>query len=207
MMKKASLLLVLQFSATLLLFGNEADSARSWITGKEQWSELEAGRAILIDSSISSKENGDSHSATAALLVDAAPDVVRTVVEDGDKAAGFQEALVSSEIIDRTGSVTLVRQIAKVGLHKVGYVVRQTAENPQLMNFELVDGDLKSMSGFWRFLPVPSEEGTRTLLVYRLSLEPNAPIPGFLVRRSIAICLPQTLVAVRNETLRRAESS
>ena len=195
------------FCLPLTLAAADSESASHWIKTEKQWSELQTGKVILLDSTLSAEEDVKSHSATAAIIVDAVPDVVRNVVEDGNKAAGFQESLVSSEILERSGDTTLVKQVAKVGFHKVSYIVCQTAENPSFMSFKLVEGDLKQMDGFWRFLPISSDSGTKTLLVYRLSLEPNIPIPGFMIRKSIANNLPNTLVSVKEETLRRADGS
>lgn len=177
-----------------------SDAASDWITDTSQWTALHQGEVVLLDSETGS----EGHSATAAVLVDAPPSAVRAVVEDGDRAADFQESLVASRVVERTEDSIVLEQTVKVGLQKVTYRVRQYPRSPRLMDFELESGELKEMDGFWRYLPVSDEGETATLLVYRLSLKPLIPLPGFLVQKSIARNLPNTLRAVRDETTRRA---
>ncbi len=205
-MHPAFLLAVSLSIIPLLLHPKEPDNAADWITASAQWSALQRGEVVLLDSD-TDRSDSSGYSATAAALVAAPPSEVRAVVEDGDAAADFQESLVASRIVKRTEESILVEQTVKVGLKKVTYLVRQYPRSSQLMDFELESGDLKEMSGFWRYLPVANGEKTGTLLVYRLSLKPLVPVPGFLIQKSIAKNLPNTLRAVRDETIRRAAES
>lgn len=183
---------------------SEPSTPSDWIKTDRQWEELRAGKVVLLSSDSGDPGGRGHYSARAALIVNASCREVWAVVDDGDNASRFQESLVSSRIIEKSDSHALLKQVAKVGFHKVEYLVRQNYFPPQLIQFELDKGDLKEMGGFWRFLPL--EEGKRTLIVYELSIEPRIPIPGFILRKSISKNLPDTLTAVRNEALRRAES-
>lgn len=205
-MQSASFLAVFLAALPCLSLPDEPDNPSQWITSPGQWSQLREGKVILLSSDATSSDDS-GYSATAAVVVDAPPSEVWKVVDDGNAAAGFQDSLVSSKVIERAADYTLVEQVVKIGLTKVNYVVRQKPQPPRLMDFELESGDLREMDGFWRCLPLESEGKQRTLLIYRLSLKPAIPIPGFLIRKSIAKNLPATLSSVRDETLRRARSS
>ncbi len=204
-MKSAPLLIaaILLYSHSFLA-ANEKSAPSEWITTDQQWAALRQGEVVLLDSNAGGKERG--HSATAAILVGAPPKEVWDVVFDGNTAADFQASLVTSTIVERSAEFTLVEQVVKVGLHKVKYVVRQAPAPPSLIDFSLESGELEKMDGFWRFLSVGDPADQKTLLVYRLSLEPLIPIPRFMIRKSITNNLPDTLRSVRDETIRRSTS-
>jgi len=179
----------------------EDKSAEDWVSTPEQWKKLSKGEVLLLVSQTDGK--GAGHSATAAILVDAPRGKVWDVVYDSDAAAGFQDSLVSSQIVEETESYALVEQVVKVGFHKAKYVVRQKPDRPDAIVFERESGDMKEIDGFWRFFTVVTGDEEKTLAVYRLSLKPDIPLPGFLVRKSIATNIPDTLYSVRDEVIRR----
>ncbi|MEM9017741.1 MAG: SRPBCC family protein [Verrucomicrobiota bacterium] len=186
----------------------EGNSPDDWITDSSQWAQLKKGEVVLLDSHLEADliaKGSTLHSATAAILVDASPTAVRSVIDDGDRAADFQNSLKSSRVVERTPEYTLLDQTVKIGFHSVSYIVRQIPTSPALIEFTQESGDLERMNGFWRFLDLSESGKEQTLLVYRLSLEPKVKVPPFLLRKSIERNLPETLRSVRVEVAKRAQ--
>ena len=52
-------ILALSFCLPLLLLADESESASKWITTDQQWSELESGKVILLNSTLSSEEDAE----------------------------------------------------------------------------------------------------------------------------------------------------
>lgn len=189
------------------LFGEEPASADDWISTTDQWSQLNAGSVLLLESSLQSGEKEANHAATAAILIDAPVEDVWAVLSDQDKAPDYMKTLLSSKLVEQNDSYSLLEQQVKVGFHKVKYIVKHMPEPPVAIRFERESGDLKEMGGFWRFFPVGEQPNTKTLLVYRLSLKPDFPIPPFIIKKSLTDNLPDTLNSVKSEVLRLQKDS
>ncbi|MEM7602566.1 MAG: SRPBCC family protein [Verrucomicrobiota bacterium] len=159
----------------------EALSPDYWITSAEQWGHLEAGEVVLLDASKESGGSGEGHAATAAILIHSPIEPVWNVVNDHDKAPEFIKSLIASKTIEKDTGYSILQQQVKVGFYRVNYMAELRLKPPDLIEFDQVSGDLKSMDGFWRFISVESETGSKTLLIYRLSLKPDFPVPPFLI--------------------------
>lgn len=196
------LLNVLVLSSFTMLRGEEASYPQDWIKTPEQWTYLHAGEVILLESSGKAGAKDSNHAAMAAILIDASLEDVWSVVNDQDKAPGYIKTLISSKLVEDHETYSLLEQQVKVGFHKVTYIVKHMPEPQNAIHFQRESGDLKDMGGFWRFIPVVDEEETKTLLIYRLSLKPDFPIPPFLIKKSLTENLPDTLKSVKGEVLR-----
>ncbi len=164
---------------------------------------MENGEVVLLEES--SKDAADEtaaededHGVTAAILIDARPRDVWDFVADKEAAPDYIDSLESAEVIEETEEHVLIRQVMKLGpLPRISYVVKHSPTPPHTVNFERHSGDLKKISGFWKFLPV--EDGRKCLLVYRLSLKPGFLVPNFVVRNSLRKSLPDALRTVREQ--------
>ncbi len=192
---------------TTLLSAEEQPSVEDWISTAQQWSQLGAGSVILLESSGGSDSKEANHAGMAAILIDAPVENVWNVVNDQDKAPGYIKTLLSSELVEKCDTYSLIEQEVKVGFHKVKYVVKHVPEQPIAIHFKRDSGDLKEMGGYWRFFPIGEGEETKTLLIYRLSLKPDFPIPPFLIKKSLSDNLPDTLYSVKGEVLRLQKDS
>lgn len=198
----------LLFTSLLALSSLRADASDEsrnpvdWIKTKAQWTALEAGEVIVLESTGQSDRADADHAAMAAILVAAPVEQVWDVVNDQDKAPDYIKTLLSSKLLEDHGSYSLLQQQVKVGFHKVKYIVKHMPSPPSVIHFARESGDLKAMDGFWRFLPVGEGPDAGTLLIYRLCLKPDFPVPAFLIRKSLSENLPDTLISVKNEVLR-----
>ncbi len=177
------------------------DDATDYIATGEEWKQLRKGEVILLEISaaILKAENAkqDQHAAAAAILVDAPPSAVWAVIADKEAAPEYIESLESATIIEHSAEYQLIEQVMKLGpLPKVTYVVKHTPLPPHTVRFERHSGDLKSITGFWKMLPV--DGGSKCLVVYRLGLKPGFLVPNFVIRNALKKSLPDALRAVRD---------
>ncbi|MEM6278236.1 MAG: SRPBCC family protein [Verrucomicrobiota bacterium] len=184
----------------------ETDPLENWIEIPDQWEALHRGDVVILDASAPGEEEKSDHSAMAAVLIEAPVLNVWAVLNDHNRSPDYIKTLLSSSLMEEKEDHALLEQKVKVGFHKVSYVVKHTPEPHSIIHFERVSGDMKSMDGFWRFFPVEGEESPSTLLIYRLSLKPDFPVPGFLIRKSLSDNLPDTLRSVRAEVYRKLEN-
>jgi len=68
------------------------------------------------------------------------------------------------------------------------------------IGFRLLSGDLQHLDGGWQLEPVTG--GTRVTYEARVGF--SAFVPGFLVRQSLVADVPKFMVAIRDESIRRA---
>ena len=188
-------------------YPDESSTPDFWIKSPDQWASLKAGEVVIIESPDKSDSKDSDHAAMAAILIDSPVIPVWDIVNDQDKAPHYLKTLLSSELLEQHEGYSLIEQQVKVGFHKVKYVVKHMPTPPSVINFSRESGDLKEMAGFWRFIEVGEESEAKTLLIYRLSLKPDFPVPQFLIRKSLSENLPDTLISVRNEVLRARKDS
>jgi len=63
------------------------------------------------------------------------------------------------------------------------------------IEFRLVSGDLKKMSGSWVLTPM--DQGRETLLTHVIELQPSLPAPRWLVRSTLVHDLPDMVACLR----------
>ncbi len=173
-----------------------------WVKTAEQQTALKAGQVIILESIDNSEGGTPDHATTAAVLINAPLSAVWDVVSDQNEAPNYIKTLLSSKVVKEESDYSLIQQRVKVGFHKIDYMVKHIPAPPSIIRFERVSGDLKSMDGFWRFIPISGEAGEGTLLIYKLSLQPDFPVPAFLIRKSLTDNLPDTLISVRDQVIR-----
>lgn len=180
------------------------EEAADYITSESDWKKLRDGEVILVEISAkilkSERAKEDQHAAAAAILVEAPPTAVWKVIADKEAAPEYIESLESATIIEDNAEYQLIEQVMKLGpLPRVTYVVKHTPLPPHTVQFERHSGDLKSISGFWKMLPV--DGGKKCLVVYRLALKPGFLVPNFVMRNALKKSLPDALRAVRDRAL------
>jgi hypothetical protein len=72
---------------------------------------------------------------------------------------------------------------------------KSTYAAPNDISFERSGGDLKRLTGAWRFEPMA--DGTATRLHYRAAIAVGLPVPSALIRVALESDMPRTLKAVR----------
>jgi len=120
----------------------------------------------------------------STLEIDATPDELYDVAADvaayPDWASGVKEVEVLET--DEEGRVSRARFVLEGFVKEIEYVLRYTHDRPNALTWVAEDSDdLRMLEGSYRFR-LAEEGGTE--VVYRLSVEPNFVIPGFIKRQA-----------------------
>ena len=134
----------------------------------------------------------------AALLVEAPPNVVFEAMTRCADALKYVPHLRVCRIRERApdSSWALVEQEIDFGWYapRLRYVFRADLVTDQSINFRQVSGDFKANEGRWELEPA---DGDRTLLRYRVYIDPPGYVPNWLARSTFKRELPQMLADLR----------
>jgi ribosome-associated toxin RatA of RatAB toxin-antitoxin module len=152
---------------------------------------------LLAGEVVARESSGDSSggSARMQILVQASPRAVWEVIVSCELAFRFVDGLRQCEVLEDTGDRALVRQVVDQGwlMPTFDFVFESLRQPWERIGFRLVKGNLEAMEGSWRFV----ETADGTLVDYEIRLRPQAPVPGFLVRRNLNRTMPDQLACVR----------
>jgi hypothetical protein len=111
------------------------------------------------------------------------------------KAFVFVDGLEQCEILELTKNHVLVHQVTDPGILAPvqDYTYKSKFQAFSRMDFDLVEGTMKTIDGSWQFVAV--EEGV--VVIYNMHVQPNWPVPRFLVRYSIRKSIPHMLACIR----------
>jgi ribosome-associated toxin RatA of RatAB toxin-antitoxin module len=160
-------------------------------SGVERWDRLIAGEVVALDVA----GDAEGGSARMQILVQAPARAVWQVIVSCDLAYRFVAGLRNCEVLEENGNRALVHQVIDQGLLMPTYdFVFESLRWPwRRIEVALVEGNLESLRGRWRFEESP--EGT--LVEHELQVRPSGPVPAFLVRRNIHRTMPDLLACVR----------
>ena len=135
----------------------------------------------------------------AAMLIDAPPALVfQSMVHCAD-AVRYVPHLRLCRVRERApdASWALVEQEIDFGWYapRLRYVFRADFVADQSIVFRQVSGDFKANEGIWEF--EPAGDGSRTLLRYRVYIDPPGYVPNWLARSTFKRELPQMLADLR----------
>lgn len=126
------------------------------------------------------------------------------VLTDYEALPEFIPSLEKSQRLEHPeGDKVRLEQVGKQRLMKMNFsarVVLDLAEaHPERIDFEMVEGDFKAFSGYWRL--EPTAEATQ--LIYSIFVWPPRTMPVSLIERRLSKDLSLNLVAIRQrvETL------
>ncbi|MEE4173219.1 MAG: SRPBCC family protein [Xanthomonadales bacterium] len=160
----------------------------------EERARLEAGEILVRDARVD--EAGGAGFAVAIYHVDA-PSLWTLL---GDCAAnqrfvrGLQECEVSGETATRATTRQRLKPYAM--LPALDYRFETLREPHRWIRIRLIDGDLRALSGSWRFDPL--EDG-RLLVSHAIRVQPRYPVPRWLARRTVKKDLAALMACLRWE--------
>ena len=149
----------------------------------------------------------------AVMLIDAPPAVVFESMLHCADAVRYVPHLRVCRVRDRAADASwaLVEQEIDFGWYapRLRYVFRADFVADKSIAFHQVSGDFKAYEGIWEF--EPAADGVRTLLRYRVYIDPPGYVPNWLARSTFKRELPQMLVDLRRyceaEQVLRAEAN
>jgi ribosome-associated toxin RatA of RatAB toxin-antitoxin module len=114
---------------------------------------------------------------THSLVIEAEPALCFDEITDYETFPEWQAAVKEVEVLSRdaSGRGLDVRFVIDAKVRVVSYTLRYSYEQPHLVTWEYVDGDVKSVDGEFVF----EEQGDgKTLATYSLDIEPGVWLPG-----------------------------
>lgn len=183
----------------LLLVVALPGEALAWEPGPKALARLEAGRPY-----VEVRGDADDGLIKGAIDIEAPPAAVWKVVVDCNLAPRMVASLKSCRVIERdpAGAWDVREQISKPGfLPSVRSVFRSDYDPPHLVRYRRVDGDLRSLEGEWRLIPLRDGAATRALYENRAAMPYR--LPGALMRMAARHDVAAALVALRRESLAR----
>ena len=149
------------------------------------------------------KAEGPSKGMVAAtVLIDAPVEHVWQVMTDCGEIPTFVPGVESCQIMSSGPNWEIIKHEVKwIWLFpKLAYVFRATYQKNEQIDFVRIDGDLKAMKGVWQLSPW--QANSKTIVHYRVYLDPGFFVPQWLVRRALKKDLPAVLTALRSKVLK-----
>ena len=135
----------------------------------------------------------------AAMIIDAPPAVVFEMMTRCADALKYVPHLKLCRIREHAADMSweLVEHEIDLGWYspRIQYVLRTDLVADQSITFRQVSGDFKANHGVWEL--EPADAGNRTLLRYRVYLDPPGFVPTWLARSTFKRELPQLLIELR----------
>ena len=139
-------------------------------------------------------------------------DQVWQVLTDYEALPEFIPNLERSQRLDHPDGGIRIEQVGAQSALMVKFsarVVLDMEENfPEVLNFDMVEGDFKAFGGEWRLAPSSSDQAS-TELTYSVKVWPKRTMPILAVEKRLAKDLPTNLQAIRQrlDDLYGAEAS
>ena len=179
-----------------LAFPGAAARAADFDLSQNEMQRIEKDEIVIRASLDSSARRG---TVRAAMLVDAPPAVVFESMTRCADALKYVPHLRVCRIREHApdSSWALVEQEIDFGWYapRLRYVFRADLVQDQSISFRQVSGDFKANEGRWEL--EPTADGERTLLRYRVYIDPPGYVPNWLARSTFKRELPQMLTDLR----------
>jgi ribosome-associated toxin RatA of RatAB toxin-antitoxin module len=173
----------------------EARAADFELTPKEA-ERVSRGETVIRANLDASQRRG---TVRAAMWVNAPPAVVFQAMTQCSEALKFVPHLRSCQVRSRSAddSTRLVEHEVDFGWYapRLSYVIRADLVAGQSIAFHQVSGDFKVNEGIWEF--EPDATGERTLLRYRVKIDPPGYVPNWLARSTFRRELPRMLADLK----------
>ena len=155
---------------------------------------VERGQTVIRASLDAAQRRG---TVRAAMLIDASPDVVFQAMTNCADALKYVPHLRSCRVLPQAGesSSRLVEHEIDFGWYapRIHYVFQADFVTDRSIAFRQVRGDFRANEGLWEFEPA----GERTLLRYRVLIDPPGYIPNWLARSTFKRELPRMLAQLK----------
>ncbi|KYC43174.1 cyclase/dehydrase [Scytonema hofmannii PCC 7110] len=157
---------------------------------------------------------GDKGKYTARVLVTTSLDTAWEVVTDYNNFYKFLPNVVSSKVISANKNQKVIEQVdsRQVLLLRVKSRIRSaiTETEKSRVDFQLVEGDLKSMKGYWLIEPIATYKGakaTQVLITQVVEAQPKSGTPAKVFYGIFKDSLNNTMGAIKQEVEKRSSLS
>lgn len=117
-----------------------------------------------------------------------------------DYVAGMRECELLEVRNEPGADVSKVRQVVDKGwlIPRMEYTIEVRREPYTRVDFRLLEGNLKTIQGEWRFTEL--EEASGLLVTHEIQVQPSFPVPRWIIRRNMRRDLPDMLACLRGLT-------
>ena len=124
------------------------------------------------------------------------------VLTDYEAFVEFMPNLIESRRLQHSTAGDLIEQVRTKSFMGRNFSARSVfkvkEEFPHLIHYQLVEGEMKAFSGYWRLEPIGSPESDAgTNLIYDFFVLPKRVFPMALVERVLNHDIPMELLAIR----------
>jgi ribosome-associated toxin RatA of RatAB toxin-antitoxin module len=156
---------------------------------------------------------GQDGSYVGWIVISASREVVWSVLTDYENFERFLPTVASSSIVEADASRKVVEQVdsRRVLMMDVESMVKteNIEQSPDRIYFQLLDGDLKTLKGYWKLHPIAPEDAAsaerhpQVLLTQTVEAEANAGLLEGMFHQVFASSLKDNLAAIQQEAERR----
>lgn len=153
---------------------------------------------------------GNNGKYTARVLISTSSDVAWSVLTDYGNTPNFIPNVVSTKVISTNGNQKVIEQIdvRQVFLvttrSRIRSAITETAKSR--IDFRAIDGDLKSMNGYWLLEPVAPYAGAKVnqvLITQVVEAQPKSGVPSGIFYGVFKDSLGKIVSAIKKEAERR----
>ncbi|GAB1538624.1 hypothetical protein NUACC21_12860 [Scytonema sp. NUACC21] len=156
---------------------------------------------------------GDKGKYTARVLITTSLDTAWAVLTDYNNFSKFLPNVVSSKVISANNNQKLIEQVdsRQVFLLNVKSRIRSaiTETEKSRIDFEQVEGDLKSMKGYWLIEPIAPYTGAKAnqvLITQVVEVQPKSGTPADVFYGIFKDSLSKMMGAIKQEAERKSPS-
>lgn len=159
----------------------------------EQWAGLLAGQAVV--EYTRTEESGGA--ARVSIIMQTSAERLWDVLLSCQRSYEYVDGILACEVLEAGLQQERIRQSVKKAwfLPTLEYVIEFDRQPWSAIEFRRVEGDLKRLEGGWRFQDLA--DGGGLLVSHEIRVQPNFPVPRWLVRRTLANDLPDMLRCLR----------
>lgn len=138
---------------------------------------------------------GKGGAVRAQVIVNAPADAVWRVISSCHDAMQYVRGMEACEVLVDEPDRALTHHVVDPGwlVPTMDYQFETRRQPYRRMDFELTDGNLERMDGYWRFLPLE----TGVLVEHEVRIRPKSPAPRWLIRRKLKQDLPAMMTCIR----------
>jgi Polyketide cyclase / dehydrase and lipid transport len=169
----------------------EPDTKQFALPDEPGMARLRAGEWIL-DRDL---EDASGAAVSIMLFFHAPAERIWGIIISCDYARSWVEGLEKCEVLEDRGDYAVTRQVVDKGwaTPRIDYTFETFRIPFQSMRFRLTSGNLKTLQGSWEFTELPDG----VVLRHTLTLQPNFPVPRWLVRRTLTRDMPDMMLCLR----------
>lgn len=113
-----------------------------------------------------------------SVLVAASPQRMFELINDVESYPDFVPGCSAAQVLDRTGDTLRARLTVGSGPLRTSFVTRNRMQAPHIIDMELDEGPLRSLSGTWKLTPVGSGDVAGCRVDLDLAFEVESGLTG-----------------------------